>query len=127
MALCGGSRQNLQLAFKIIPISLLFFLALSSPISYATQPAPCDLVLLNGTIATVDARNPDAQALAVRGDRISAVGTNEKIRRFIGPSTRVLDLSGKFAMPGFIDGHAHLGFFRPVQAQSGPFKGQQLG
>jgi predicted amidohydrolase YtcJ len=68
------------------------------------------MVLINGTIATVDANHPNAQAVAVRGDRIYAVGSNDEISPCIGPQTQVLDLSGKFAMPGFIDGHAHLLF-----------------
>ena len=111
MALCCGGRQsNLQCGFRVLAITLLFFLAASNSISYGAQPETCDLALVNGTIATVDAKHPHAQALAVRGDKVIAVGTNEEIRPCIGPSTCVLDISGKFAMPGFIDGHAHLLF-----------------
>jgi predicted amidohydrolase YtcJ len=66
-----------------------------------------DLVLLNGRIVTVDETRPEAQAVAVVGDRIRAVGSNRGIRRHVGPGTRVIDLEGRLAVPGFIDGHAH--------------------
>jgi predicted amidohydrolase YtcJ len=73
----------------------------------AATAAPADLVLLDGRIATVDEARPEAQALAVVGDRIVAVGTTDEIRRHVGPNTRVIDLQGRFAMPGFIEGHGH--------------------
>jgi len=68
---------------------------------------PADLVLRNGKVVTVDESNPEAQALAVRGDTIVAVGTDKKIEAFIGDTTQVIDLGGKLAIPGFIDSHAH--------------------
>ena len=66
-----------------------------------------DLVLHNGKIATVDERYGDVQALAVRGDRILAVGTDAEIDRYIGSRTKVIDLAGRRAIPGFIEGHGH--------------------
>ncbi|MCH7704621.1 MAG: amidohydrolase family protein, partial [Planctomycetes bacterium] len=69
--------------------------------------APADLVLRNGKIVTVDERYGTVQAIAVRADRILAVGTNEEIAEHIGPQTKVIDLQGKFASPGFIEGHGH--------------------
>jgi predicted amidohydrolase YtcJ len=68
---------------------------------------PATLVLRNGTIATVDAAKPKAQAIAFRGDTIAAVGSNDEIQPLIGPGTEVIDLAGQFAMPGFVDGHGH--------------------
>src|SRR5688572_23390843 len=68
---------------------------------------PATLVLNKGKIATVDEQKPEAQALAARGDTIVAVGTNEEIAPFIGPQTRVVDLRGRLAIPGFIEGHGH--------------------
>ncbi len=65
------------------------------------------LVLTNGHIVTVDSARPEAQAVAIAGDRIIAVGTNAEIRRLTTASTRVIDLQGKLAVPGFIDGHGH--------------------
>ncbi len=66
-----------------------------------------DLVLRNGNIATVDERYGEVQALAVRGDRILAVGTDAEIDRYIGSQTNVIDLAGRRAIPGFIEGHGH--------------------
>jgi predicted amidohydrolase YtcJ len=71
----------------------------------AAQPA--DLVLRNGRIVTVDDARPEAQALAARGGVIVAVGTNDEVSKLVGPSTRVLDLAGALAIPGFIEGHGH--------------------
>jgi predicted amidohydrolase YtcJ len=68
---------------------------------------PATLVLHKGRIVTVDDKKPEAQALAARGDTIVAVGTNEEIAGHIGASTRVIDLGGRLAIPGFIEGHGH--------------------
>ena len=68
---------------------------------------PATLVLHKGTIVTVDDAKPEAQALAARGDTIVAVGTNEEIAAYVGPQTRVVDLAGRLAIPGFIEGHGH--------------------
>ncbi len=68
---------------------------------------PASLVLRNGKIVTVDSRHPEVQALAARGDTIVAVGTNEEIAPYVGDATEVLDLGGKLAIPGFIEGHGH--------------------
>src|SRR5688572_20791165 len=75
----------------------------------AGQPAvePATLVLRNGKIVTVDDARPEAQAVAVRGDRIVAVGSNAEIQRHIGPSTKVIDLNGQLAVPGLIESHGH--------------------
>ena len=71
------------------------------------QEEPADLVLLNGRVVTVDSARPEAEAVAVVGDRIAAVGSTEEIRARVGPETRVVDLDGRLAVPGFIEGHAH--------------------
>jgi predicted amidohydrolase YtcJ len=68
---------------------------------------PADLVLTNGRVATADPANPTVEAIAVRGDTIAAVGSIKAIRAYIGQKTEVIDLAGRFAMPGFIDSHAH--------------------
>ncbi len=68
---------------------------------------PADLVLLHGKIVTVDADLPEAQALAARGDRIVAVGSDAEIEQFIGRETEVIDLEGMLAIPGLIEGHGH--------------------
>ena len=66
-----------------------------------------DLVLLNGKVVTLDAHNTMAQALAVKGDRILAVGDNDQIKKMVGEQTRVLDVTGALVIPGLIEGHAH--------------------
>lgn len=66
-----------------------------------------DLVLRGGKIVTVDDARPHAQALAVRGDRIVAVGSDQQIEPLIGEMTQVIDLQGRLAVPGFIEGHGH--------------------
>lgn len=68
---------------------------------------PATMVLRGGRIATVDSARPEAQAVAVRGDTIVALGTNDEIAAYVGPQTEVIDLAGQFAMPGFIEGHGH--------------------
>ncbi len=70
-------------------------------------PPPADLVLTNGKIVTVDVAVPEVQALAVRGDRIVALGSSADIKRFVGSTTQVVDLQGQLAVPGFIEGHGH--------------------
>lgn len=71
-----------------------------------TAPA-AELVLRNGKIVTLDPSAPQVQAVAAAGGRIVAVGTNAQIARHIQPSTKVIDLGGHLAIPGFIEGHGH--------------------
>jgi predicted amidohydrolase YtcJ len=68
---------------------------------------PADLVLRNGKLITLESGAPQAQALAARGGKITAIGTNQQMQSFIGPSTKVIDLGGRLAIPGFIEGHGH--------------------
>jgi predicted amidohydrolase YtcJ len=66
-----------------------------------------DLVLRNGKIVTLDAAHPQVEAIAITGGKIVAVGTNAQMARQIQPSTKVIDLAGRLAIPGFIEGHGH--------------------
>ena len=68
-----------------------------------------DLVLLGGKIFTATDHLSFAEALAINGDTISAVGSSADIRAWIGDSTRVVELGGKLVVPGFVDAHCHLG------------------
>ncbi|HUF48610.1 MAG TPA: amidohydrolase [Vicinamibacterales bacterium] len=70
-------------------------------------PVP-DLVLVNGRVYTVETAEPWAEAVAVTGERITAVGSTTAVRALAGPSTRVIDLDGAFVSPGFNDGHVHV-------------------
>lgn len=75
-----------------------------------------DLLLRNGVIATVDPAIGTVEAVAVRGHEIIAAGSNAEIDSLAGPQTRIIELDGRFAMPGFIEGHAHfLGIGRARQ------------
>ena len=69
--------------------------------------SPADLLLLHARIATMDPARPEAEALAVRGDRIVAVGTSEALAALRGPGTQVIDAAGRRVVPGFIEGHGH--------------------
>ena len=82
----------------------------ATAISQGTQipaPQPADLVLRGGRIITLDERTPTAQALAARNGAIVFVGTDAAVAAYVGQSTQVIDLAGKTAIPGFIEGHGH--------------------
>jgi predicted amidohydrolase YtcJ len=66
-----------------------------------------DLIIINGTVQTMDSERPTAEAVAVYGNRIAAVGSTEEIRRLAGPRTRVIDAGGRLVLPGFNDAHVH--------------------
>ncbi|TYB42194.1 amidohydrolase [Actinomadura chibensis] len=70
-----------------------------------------DMVLLNGRVLTVDDAFTVASALAVTGDRITAVGADDEVRALAGPSTTVVDLDGRTVLPGLNDAHLHLAMF----------------
>ncbi len=94
------SRKTLAVLFACIASALP-----SAPACGQQQSA--DLVLVGGNIYTVDQSRPHAEAIAVNAGRIVAVGSDKAISAYITPETQVIDLKGKFAMPGFIEGHAH--------------------
>jgi len=66
-----------------------------------------DLILINGKIVTLDPGTPQAEALSITGDRITAIGSNAQMRAQASPGARVIDLGGRLAIPGFIEGHGH--------------------
>src|ERR1039457_4561614 len=66
-----------------------------------------DLVLRNGKIVTMNPSAPTAQAIAVRAGKVTALGADRTAAQWIGPSTKVIDLHGMLAIPGFIEGHGH--------------------
>jgi len=72
-----------------------------------TATAPADLILRGGKIVTLEDARPEVQALAVRGDTIVALGSDQDVRPYIGAGTKVIDLGGALATPGFIDAHVH--------------------
>lgn len=83
-------------------------LALSSVGCATATRTPADLVLLHGKIVTMEAARPEASALAATGETITAVGSDAEVEPYIGKKTRVIDLGGRLAVPGLIEGHGHL-------------------
>jgi predicted amidohydrolase YtcJ len=78
------------------------------PIPARAGTNPADLILTNGKIITVDPAFTIAQAIAIAGDKIVAVGPDAAMAPLAGPATRVVDLKGKAVIPGITDGHAHM-------------------
>jgi len=74
--------------------------------SAGPQPA-ADLVLLGGNVVTMESAQPTAAAVAIRADRIVAVGTDAEVQKWVGGSTQVIELQGKTVVPGMIDAHTH--------------------
>ena len=74
-----------------------------------------DLVIINGNIITVDPFHPRAEALAVYGDKIAAVGLNSDIKKFVDKNTQVIDAKGKTVTPGFIESHMHPSALYPFE------------
>jgi len=72
------------------------------------QVAPADILFKNGNVYTANDQKPTAQAVVVKGDRIIFVGTNADGEKYVGKSTKVVDLQGKTVLPGFTDAHQHL-------------------
>jgi len=72
-----------------------------------TQHEPADLVLRHGKILTIDSVRSEVEALAIRGETLLAVGSDSEIEAYVGKNTEVIDLEGKLAVPGLIDGHGH--------------------
>lgn len=73
-----------------------------------------DVAFLNGSVVTINEKDDIAQGLAVVGNKIACVGSDEEVQAWIGPDTRVIDLAGRSLIPGFIDTHYHpilKGFF----------------
>jgi predicted amidohydrolase YtcJ len=73
----------------------------------ALQASAADLVLLNGKVATVDSVRSMQEAVAIRGNRFVAVGTNAAVDGLVGPDTQVVDLVGRTVLPGLVDSHIH--------------------
>src|SRR6187397_1117913 len=96
-----------KISLRRCGVAVLAVLALLPAARVRSAEEPATLVLRNGLIATVDDAKPQAQALAARGDTLVAVGTNEDIAPYIGPQTKVIDLKGRRAVPGFIEAHGH--------------------
>jgi predicted amidohydrolase YtcJ len=101
-----NARNRLLLLFATACLVLLCCLVLPQQSPAQSRPA-ADLIITNAKIWTVDAFQPLAQAVAVLGDRIVAVGSTSAVDAWRGPNTKVIDAAGKLVLPGFNDAHVH--------------------
>src|SRR5205807_3785107 len=92
---------------RALVIGCLFSLGAASAAVPKPKSAPADTIIVHGKVYTVNAQKPWAEALAIRGDKIVAVGSNREIERFRGRGTRVIDARGHLVLPGFTDCHIH--------------------
>jgi predicted amidohydrolase YtcJ len=86
----------------LLVVGVILYYLLFNP-----KPQEASMLLLNGVVYTVNDKHPTAEAIAIRGDRIVGVGSNETVKASFF-STRIVDLKGKPVYPGFIDSHAHV-------------------
>jgi predicted amidohydrolase YtcJ len=93
--------------YKLSVFTLIVVSAVALAAYTRQRVEPADLVLTNGKIVAVEETAPEAQAVAVRGDRIVELGSRDTIQRYVGPKTRVIDLAGQLVIPGFIESHGH--------------------
>ena len=102
------SKRTLPLFLrKEFLILIIIFTVIFTLTSCQVSANAADLVLRNGRIITMDNRWPQVSALAVKGDRISAIGSDRDMLRYTGMETQVIDLKGMLTIPGFIEGHGH--------------------
>jgi hypothetical protein len=80
---------------------------LAAPLSARAQNMTADLVVINANVRTMDNGRPSAEAVAVYGNRIAAIGTSGEIRKLAGGQTRIIDAQGALVLPGFNDAHVH--------------------
>jgi predicted amidohydrolase YtcJ len=90
--------------FRIVLAAHVLVL-IASPAAKAGQ---ADVILVGAKIITAETKQTTAEAIALAGERILAVGATTEIRRLAGPSTRIVDLRGRTVIPGLIDAHVHL-------------------
>ena len=91
--------------FNLLFTSLLFVLLTAS--FSAAQKLNTDLAIVNANVRTMDKNKAKAEAIAVMGNKIVAIGTNQEIRALVGNNTKVIDAQGKLVLPGFNDAHVH--------------------
>jgi predicted amidohydrolase YtcJ len=99
--------RNLHIRRVSHGVRSLTLIAVVCTTSILCAAEPASLVLRGGHVETLNEAQPTATALAIRGDRIVAVGSEADVAPLIGPDTRVIECRGRFVMPGFIEGHGH--------------------
>ncbi len=97
-------RLNRLVGIQVIALLLM---PLCSFVYPSDPQEEASLILRGGKVVTVDSKMPTATAVAVSGDKILAVGSDEAMARFVGENTKIIELNGRLAIPGFIEGHGH--------------------
>jgi predicted amidohydrolase YtcJ len=93
---------------------LLILFTLNMITSACSHNETADIVIINGNVITIDEQKPVAEAVAIKRDRIIAVGSTSEIMKLIDPdSTRIIDAAGRLVIPGFNDAHVHFGPLDP--------------
>lgn len=115
ISLLANQGSAIALASTLALSLLLLLLTAVSSIDLSPAPAPHptvsptgQIIFYNGTILTMDEATPQAEAIAITGEKITAVGSDEDILAMRQPDTAVVDLQGLTLMPGFVDAHTHL-------------------
>jgi predicted amidohydrolase YtcJ len=98
-----------SLTQRLLKLSLLALISCCVALTSAAadKPAPADTIVIHAKVYTVNEKQPWAEAIAIRGGKIVAVGRDSDVDPFRGPSTKVIDASGRLVLPGFEDCHIH--------------------
>lgn len=96
-------------AFALLSIAVSFAAATNDARSSRTTPAPIpsDVIVLHGKVYTENPKHPWADAVAISGEKIAAVGSLDEIESYRGPRTKIIDAGGRVVLPGFTDCHIH--------------------
>src|SRR5262245_3472411 len=99
--------MKVQLIIASAALALVFASALPAQRQQGRSGAPPDVIYFNAKVVTVDDHFSYAQAVAIAGDKFTAVGTNDSVRGLAGPNTKLVDLRGMAVIPGLTDNHLH--------------------
>lgn len=101
-------RKTVRVLLTVVLAFVLTVFGQTASITQAASVQPADIVLQNGAIYTVDKNRSVGQAIAISDDKIVYVGTNDGVKAWIGPKTKVTDLKERTVLPGFFDAHTHV-------------------
>lgn len=101
--------RELQVKIKILVAILIVvnLMATNFPMHAQQGRVFADLIIVNAKVRTMDTHNPTAEAVAILGNRVLAIGASKEIGQLAGPNTRVIDARGRLVLPGFNDAHVH--------------------
>src|SRR5687767_6079414 len=92
----------MKLKAAIVSASLV-----ASAFTSVAQGLAPDIIIVNAVVRTMDPKQPTAEAIAISGNKIAVVGSNDAVRKLVGAATRTIDAGGKLVLPGFNDSHVH--------------------